>query len=61
MKCIECQGTGLKDQNNICPVCEGFGGIEAEQLGESLGTPDIEATEDVAQPKVKKVVKKLKK
>ena len=51
MKCITCDGTGLYDDNRVCPVCKGFGiFVDAEPIEES--------TEVKAE--VKKVVKKSK-
>ena len=27
-KCIDCQGTGLENENKVCQTCQGFGVIE---------------------------------
>lgn len=33
--CYTCKGTGLKDENNVCPECNGFGTLpEAEVIVE---------------------------
>lgn len=63
MKCIECQGTGLKDQNNVCVICEGFGFIESHQLPNEIEyvEEDIEDVEVVApKPKKKSLISKFK-
>jgi DnaJ-class molecular chaperone len=51
MICNECRGTGLKDQNNICPACKGFGVIEGVE----------EAPEAVVEAPVKEIKKAKKK
>lgn len=62
MKCIQCDGSGLKDQNNVCPVCEGFGGIQSSQLGEANEVSEAVEKEvnEVVKPKRKSLISKFK-
>lgn len=62
MKCIECAGSGLKDQNNVCPICEGFGSIQSHQLGEPNEVSEAVEAEvnKVEKPKRKSLISKFK-
>jgi len=32
MKCTDCQGTGLENDNKVCPNCDGFGKIGEDEV-----------------------------
>jgi len=46
--CLTCEGTGLKDDNNLCPVCHGLG-IEPteEQTIETAPKEEVFSPEEV--------------
>lgn len=70
MKCIECQGSGLKDQNRVCEHCNGFGetgivhkvskdDIKANGLEGKVEEGEEILIPDKVKPK-KKVIQKIK-
>ena len=59
-KCIDCQGTGLENENRVCQSCQGFGVIEGyEETEEQIldGEKVFVATTD----KIIKAISKKKK
>jgi len=62
MKCTDCQGTGLENENKLCQTCNGLGkvGEEEPESREIIIQPEVVAVEkEVDKPK--KVAKKIKK
>ncbi len=53
MKCINCQGTGLKDLNNVCSECNGFG-VSKDSISSSRPEVDVVINKEIEKPKVKK-------
>lgn len=41
MKCTDCQGTGLENDNKICPNCKGFGEI-GDDIEHVINEKDLE-------------------
>lgn len=74
MKCIQCDGSGLKNQNKVCEVCNGFGetgivhtitekDIEVNELEGQVEVGDevlIPEEEVIEKPKRKSIVSKFK-
>jgi len=64
MKCTDCQGTGLENENKLCPNCNGFGVIgEIEHVITEEEVKDnnlegvVEAGEVIKIPRAKRVIK----
>jgi len=55
MKCIDCNGTGLENENKVCITCNGMG-----KVGED-NSADLEAPMEPVVSKTKQVVSKIKK
>jgi DnaJ-class molecular chaperone len=54
MKCEDCQGTGLENENKVCPNCDGFGKIGEDEV-------ELPAKfEKIVKEKVIKVIKPVK-
>ena len=58
MKCTDCQGTGLENENKLCPNCNGLG-----KIGEETSEIDIVIPakfEKIVKVKAEKVIKPKK-
>lgn len=73
MECIECAGSGLKNQNKVCEVCNGFGkigiihtitkeDIEVNKLEGQVEVGDevLIPEEVIEKPKRKSIISKFK-
>lgn len=58
MKCTDCQGTGLENQNKICPNCKGFGKVGNEE--DERAIPEVKKVEKIKKAKVEKPAKEKK-
>lgn len=43
--CVPCSGTGLRDQDTLCPTCNGSGGVSEVKASKAQAKPVAAATE----------------
>lgn len=43
--CVPCSGTGLRDQDTLCPTCNGSGGVVEVKASKAQGKPVAVSTE----------------
>lgn len=58
MKCIDCQGTGLENDNKLCPNCNGLGKVGEEESERDIVIPA--KFEKIIKVKEEKVIKPKK-
>lgn len=62
MKCTDCQGTGLENDNKVCSNCNGLGYVGVDGMINSNINLEVSEVKEIAKApilKIKKVAKKL--